>query len=151
MSSSSYPAAELMKLSEAKTFCIFDHHNCCIRNINPDFDHRRGYKDLDLIFPECFHDLIFLCLLHFSVKAAYMNTIPQFFCEHLRVVDNIFGIQTFTFLYHRTDHIALSYPLNLFSHKTICFFPIFSIYDTIFYRQSVFWHFIDNRNVKIAI
>ena len=108
MSSSSYPAAELMKLSEAKTFCIFDHHNCCIRNINPDFDHRRGYKDLDLIFPECFHDLIFLCLLHFSVKTPYFDRLTHDILKHLGIIGYIFCFQRFTLLDHRTDHITLS-------------------------------------------
>lgn len=107
MSSSSYPAAELMKLSEAKTFCIFDHHNCCIRNINPDFDHRRGYKDLDLIFPNASMISSFVPA-SFSVKTPYFDRLTHDILKHLGIIGYIFCFQRFTLLDHRTDHITLS-------------------------------------------
>ena len=65
--STSDTTAQLMQLCQSESIGIFDHDQSRIRDIDPDFNNGRRYKDLRLSLGECLHDRIFLLGRHFSV------------------------------------------------------------------------------------
>ena len=43
-----HPAPELVKLRQAETMGILDHHDCGVPHVDPDLDDGRGYEDRQL-------------------------------------------------------------------------------------------------------
>ena len=67
------------------------------------------------------------------------------------IIQNIFPVHSLTFLHHWTDYIYLSSLADLLFHKGIGFWPVRSIYHTVFYRQSLGRKLIDHRNIQISV
>ena len=139
-----------MKLRQTKAFCIFHHHNCGIRHIDANLDHRSGYQNLDLSIRKFFHDLIFFFWLHLSMKTADLKFRQDPF-QLFGIVCDIFQLQFFIFLHHRADNIDLMTCFHFFFHETIRIGAIRFIHYTVLDRKSVRRHLIHYRNIQISV
>ncbi len=65
---SSDAATELVKLSESKSFGVFDDHDGGVRNVNADFYDGGGDEYVKFLIFELVHDVVFFLGFHFPVK-----------------------------------------------------------------------------------
>jgi len=72
-------APELMKLRQAETVGAFNHHNAGIGNIDADFNHRSGNKDIYRSGRKFFHYFLFLSGLEAAMKQSYFQIGKNFF------------------------------------------------------------------------
>ena len=60
--------AQLMELRKAEALGVFDHHHRCVGNIDANFYDRSRHKNMNAIFLECAHDLLFALASHPPVE-----------------------------------------------------------------------------------
>ena len=96
-----------MQRRQSEALCVFDHHDSCVRDIDPDLDHSGGNQDVDLFPEKPVHDLLFLFLLHPSVQASDSGDAPEAFRQFFTVVGHILLVGEFAFLHQRADDIRL--------------------------------------------
>lgn len=65
---SSDAAAELVELGEAKSFGVFDYHDCGGGDVDSDFDDGGGDEDIEFLVFESGHDGVFFFWSHFSME-----------------------------------------------------------------------------------
>ena len=140
-----------MKLSQAKPFCIFNHHNGSIWHIHANFHYCCGYQNLDFVFLKFLHDSIFLIRFHFSVQHTNFDIGWKNLLKLRRIIQHVFAFCQFTFFHQRTNDIHLMSGTNLFFHKFICCLAIGRIHHTVFDRQPLRRNFIDHGNIQITI
>ena len=111
-----HASAQLMQLRKTKALCVFHRHDRCVRNIDPDLDHRGRHQDLDLIFRKCMHDRLFLARLHFSMQHSHAHARKHLARKAGGIFLGGFDIQRLIFLHKRADDIDLP-PLLQLAHS----------------------------------
>ena len=140
-----------MELRQAKALCVLNHHDRGVWHIDPNLDDRGGDQDLDLISPECLHDLIFKRRLHFPVQAGHPDIRSHLLLEHRPVILHVLRLQLLALLHHGADHIALPPCGDLFLHKCIRRLPVAGIHHTVLDGKPVGRQFIDHGNIQVSI
>ena len=73
-----------MELREAEALGAKDDHDRCVRNVDPDLDHRRRHKDVDLTARETAHDRIAFFRRHTTVHHSEPKAAQFLLAEILR-------------------------------------------------------------------
>ena len=68
------PSAQLVKLCQAETFRLLDHHDRCIRDVHPDLDHRGRHQNRRLSGHEPRHGRVLVGEGHLAVHQTHTFT-----------------------------------------------------------------------------
>ena len=75
----------------------------------------------------------------------------QLFPQKLCVVQHIFRLDHLALLYHGTDDVGLAPGSNFPGNELICLVPVPGVYHTVFDRQTLSRHLINDRNIQVSI
>ena len=114
----------LVQLCKPKSFCIFNHHNRCIGDINSHFHYSCRNKNLDFSCCKSLHYPILFFGFHLSVKVLDPNVSRKNPFYLSCIIQDIFCIHALTFFHHGTDNICLTSFSDLFFYKSICFWSV---------------------------
>src|ERR1051325_4348293 len=109
-----------MQLGKAESIRVFDHEQRCIRNINADFDDRRGDEHADFTVAETAHDFVAFLSGHPSMKktdAVVLERSASHLLRHLTGITNV--VQLFRRFNQRIDDEHLTTSAELTKHSLV--------------------------------
>ncbi|MNJ42093.1 hypothetical protein D3C77_370440 [compost metagenome] len=144
------PATQLVQLGQAQALGVLDNHQAGVGYIDPDFDHRGGYQQLQVALLEFGHDRSFLGGLHASVNQADTQ-LAQGATELLKSGFGSLAGQLFGLFDQGTDPIGLTsfgargaHPFDHFEA------PAVSDQHSVD-RRTPRWQFIEDRGVQVGV
>src|ERR1041385_6704205 len=111
-------SSELVKLRNTETFRVFDQHDGCIRNIDPNFDDRRRHENIDLAGRERSHDRFLLVTLQASVQQRQPPS-GEDLGKLLETVRSGAQIDLFRLFDQRINNVTLPSLLQLGSDRSV--------------------------------
>ena len=141
-----------MQLRQAKPFGVLDHHHRRVRNIDTHFDDGRRYQDADAAVSKRAHHFVSFGASHATMYQANAKLLKHRLAHllgHLRRVSNV--LQLLGGLHQRIDNKRLMAAAQLVQNHVVNRLSLRFGKELGFYRQTSWRHFVENRNLHIAV